>query len=281
VKINLLVNKWLRKAKWFLLAILNNQVPFKDIHKISEPFNTWDKYSASSESSKLVFLSWKTNWLTKNHFLEITKIVSENPTWKFIFFDNKSEDLWMQNHFKNKLIYQIYQESKFGAMKSDIFRYCLLLEYGGMFLSINMTLNKEIDEFIFNHNSFIVSVTELAYHSSFFEGENIGKYFGKSFVQSCIVSGKGHPINQIAIKLIEDRYLVCKGQKYGEVDRAIWWFTGPYLLTDAIALYLAKGGRDIVELGKDFDGILMRSNQAKFRYLFEPSYIGYKNCKII
>lgn len=279
--ITLLVSKWLRRAKWLLLAILKNQVPFKDIHKIIKPFNNWDKNLAEREISKVVFLSWKTNWLTKKHFLEIKKLVLKNPTWEFIYFDNKAEDLWMQNNFKDKLIYQIYKESKFGAMKSDIFRYCLLSEYGGIFLSINMLLDKKIDDLIANQESFLVSVTDLPYYSSFFEGDYVEKYFGKSFVQSCLISPKGHPITKIAIKLIEDRYLICKGQRYGEVDRAIWWFTGPYLLTDAIAFYLSKGGTDIVELGKDFDSNLIRSHQAKFRYLFEPSYIGYRNCKII
>jgi mannosyltransferase OCH1-like enzyme len=277
------ISQLLRRSKWILLAVLRIQFPLRDIYSITEPFNE-SKIGPNSDFPKIVFLSWKTKWITRGHFKEIKEQILKNPSWKFYFFDDKSELMWMRDNYEKKPILKIYEEAKFGAIRSDIFRYCLILRYGGIFISINMLFKGDLEDLHNNKKAFLISTTALPYNSSYARNKALEKYQGKSFIQSCIVSSKDHEILINAIKLIEDRYFVCKQQSYGLVDKAVWWFTGPYLLTDAILMYMSDHINElteVIEISADLKHLLIRSRLANFRYIFAPSYIGYKNCYIV
>ena len=42
----------------------------------------------------------------------------------------------MLDNYKNKLIYEIYKKSQIPVQKIDIFRYCYVLKYGGIWLDL-------------------------------------------------------------------------------------------------------------------------------------------------
>lgn len=90
---------------------------------------------------------------TSNLPLEIVEIVQHNkrlcPRYKFVFYDDEQCETFIKTHFEER-IYNAYLalNKKFGAMKADFFRYCVLYKMGGVYLDIKSKILKPLGEII-------------------------------------------------------------------------------------------------------------------------------------
>jgi mannosyltransferase OCH1-like enzyme len=246
---------------------------------------TEDCVQSNLASNKpLVFIAWRTSSITKSHYDQLESFVKCNPQFSFYFFDDKLQDIWMLHNFSKSTLLKAYNSSSFGACKSDIFRYCLIWTYGGIFASINYLPTCPLSEFLpLALDTFVVSPSSLGYKSPFATNTHIADIEGKAIAQFWICSVKGHPILELALSLIVERFNSFCNVSFKEVDRAIWFLTGPFLLTDAIHKFLAQTEwpkTQVTLLGEDFSGRVRRSKKANYRYIFAPSYIGFRNSTI-
>ena len=84
-----------------------------------------------------IYQTWENSLFGKSHYKEIMKFRSINNNFNFYLYDKKKRDDYMNNKWSHHKILQIYNKAKFGQMKADIFRYCILYERGGYYFDIN------------------------------------------------------------------------------------------------------------------------------------------------
>jgi hypothetical protein len=93
---------------------------------------------------RTIFLTWKTRKLGQIMFTSLMTIVSHNPEYEVILFDDHDME-WFVCHQFAKLVtpYSIspylYSKLKAGAARADVFRMMVVYTYGGVYLDIDMT----------------------------------------------------------------------------------------------------------------------------------------------
>ena len=108
---------------------------------------------------KKIFQTWevKENQMTE----EMQKIVNTwkqfNPDYEYHFYDNHDCELFIKNNF-SKRIYEVYCRIIPSAYKADLWRYCILYKYGGVYVDIDTICMNSIDKFLYNQLEFVSAV---------------------------------------------------------------------------------------------------------------------------
>jgi len=93
-------------------------------------FQTWETKNLSSGFKGLT-QSWKDN----------------NPNYAYFLYDDNERKEFIKKHF-NKKIYNAYCRIIPGAFRADLWRYCILYIYGGIFVDIDSICMNSIDSFL-------------------------------------------------------------------------------------------------------------------------------------
>ena len=151
------------------------------------------------------------------------KILNAMATWKrnsndfnYYFYNNQMCDEFMKKNFDDKTN-QAYNKLPMGVMKADLWRYCVIYKYGGIYADAD-TICK-INPQIFLNNSYLTVAPEPGYNY---------------FCQWTFAAPAGSPILKSIIDLSVDRILntEIKG------EHIIHYLTGPECFTDGIIKYL-------------------------------------------
>jgi len=152
------------------------------------------------------------------------KLVNAMKSWtrfsnefNYCFYDNKLCEQFMMQNFSGK-IYDAYKKLPMGVMKADLWRYCIIYRYGGIYADIDTICN--VNPNIFINNSYLTVAPEL--------GTNY-------FCQWTFSAPQGSPILKYIIDLSVDRIINISEIK-GE--HIIHYLTGPSCFTDGIINYL-------------------------------------------
>jgi len=113
-----------------------------------------------------------------------------NPKLDHRFFDDAEQQRWMKVHFVEA--FPAWQSMKLPAARADLFRYCLLYRYGGVWSDVDITPHTDI----FQH---IDLRAELVVVHDGGMGE---KYLYNAF----IAAKRGHPVLRKAIDIVLDHY---------------------------------------------------------------------------
>jgi len=105
---------------------------------------------------KLIF---KTSWQTINNFPEemqnaLKDTINLNPGYQIYYFDDTDCNNFMKNFGPSE--YSAYNKLIPSAFKSDLFRYCILYKYGGIYSDIGHVMKKSFNTIIGDSNLVIV-----------------------------------------------------------------------------------------------------------------------------
>jgi hypothetical protein len=78
-----------------------------------------------------------------------------NPEYKHVLHDKNERSDFIKNNFDER-VYNAYVKIKAGAFKADLWRYCVLYEYGGVYADIDTLCLGKIDDFIGTNASVFV-----------------------------------------------------------------------------------------------------------------------------
>ena len=149
-----------RKIRLFAKALLLGEFPFIRIDNLFKPM---PQESDFGDYRKHCYITWKNNQLARSHAKDLAKFISINSDFDFHFFDDKAQQLWMEENFPNTRILEIYNCMKFPAAKSGIFRYSIVRKLGGTYFSINRFTYLPIQELIGNLDDFRLSFSKVPY----------------------------------------------------------------------------------------------------------------------
>jgi mannosyltransferase OCH1-like enzyme len=125
-------------------AILLNELP---VHELEE-----NRPALQSGYSKgippNVYQSWANNRFGKTHLQQLLFFRAVNPDLNFFLLSDKDVNAYMHEFWGGHPIFKIYCSAKYGQMKNDIFRYCILYERGGFYFDINKGISKPISSLL-------------------------------------------------------------------------------------------------------------------------------------
>ncbi len=92
-----------------------------------------------------IFMTWYTKDLTTNMKDSIEEIKSNNPEFNFYIYDDEDCRNFLKKYFVNDVV-NAFDSLIPGAYKADLWRYCVLYYYGGIYVDIKY---KSINNFKF------------------------------------------------------------------------------------------------------------------------------------
>jgi mannosyltransferase OCH1-like enzyme len=87
----------------------------------------------------------------------LNKKKEKNPTYKYFLYDSNDRENFIKNNF-SKQIYDAYCRILPGAYKADLWRYCVLYIYGGVYIDIDTICIGKLDDFLLKKIDFICTI---------------------------------------------------------------------------------------------------------------------------
>lgn len=220
-----------------------------------------------------VVQTWEVNRFGRRHKKGLLGFRARNPNLSFELLDRVARDTFMEN-FSDPKISQIYFDSKFGTMRSDIFRYAYLLSKGGYYCDISMNLSGRITAQHSRTASAVISFEDNpALRLAPKQVADRLEYPCNLMAIWLLGFTPEHPILQKVLDQIKDEIDDYRGKVFHVPKSAILALTGPAAFTRAVWSYLRAHSDLSVEFaGIDFNRLGHAHPGAGYRHLQFPSY---------
>lgn len=193
---------------------------------------------------KNIFQSWYTKDLDPRLKEKIINFRRMNPLYKYYLYDDKEIDEFVNKYYEGEIA-DCYNKLNIIVAKVDFWRYLILYKYGGIYVDMDSSINKNLDKLIKENDQAIITAES-----------NLDCY-----VQWGLIFSKEHPILKKTIDLIVEN---IKNNRY---PNDIHKMTGPTVYTKAID-YVNKNlfnkiiNKKQIESGTD---ITFRNNNISYR----------------
>lgn len=131
---------------------------------------------------KHIYQTWKTHNLPHGITNIIRQFMNINPGWCHHLYDDTEMADFIRVHFPGR-VYEAFKSLAIGAAKADIWRYCVLYKYGGVYLDIDADIKAPLDKLIRDNDDAIITREQVA----------------GLFNQWILIFSKGHPLLKVAI----------------------------------------------------------------------------------
>lgn len=91
---------------------------------------------------KIVFSTWKTKNLPEHMRENYKSLISQNPDCKFYLYDDEDCRILIKKFFPEKIL-KTYDKLIPPAYKADLWRYCVLYKFGGIYLDIKFNCTND------------------------------------------------------------------------------------------------------------------------------------------
>lgn len=259
-------------------AILTGEIPEKDGASLFLNPISWLKEQRFAKVWQRDRYGWRRyvhmtapdGAVARSHYSELQAFILRNPDYQFFFWDDSACDLFMRNFFLNKDIFDIYDNSRYGIVRADIFRLCVLKELGGIYLDYKSNAKASLSQLSFDDGKGYLLQTE-----------------GK--IQEPEVMAN---LRLPAAKLLTNWFLafppdhwflgraldeIVKGPPFGVDERSfrewVWAFTGPRMIT-RVANAHWRPGIDVELLSSENStlGLVYACKGSWVRALIHPHY---------
>jgi mannosyltransferase OCH1-like enzyme len=169
------------------------------------------------------------------------------PEYGYYFYTDEMCDVFMKNEMSQEFdqIYTAYKKLPVAVMKADLWRYCILYKYGGIYADVDAICKCDPNTFTCNP-SMLVLAPENSTH----------------LCQWCFAACAGSPILKQIIELSIQRILTVTSFKKPHI---IHYLTGPCVFTDGIEKYLVSQNMRIFEDKKKYY-VYKNSGMICFKY---------------
>jgi hypothetical protein len=192
-------------------------------------------------------------WYTKNisdQFRELTQTwINNNLNYAYFLFDDNDCELFIKKNFEIQ-VYNAYCRIIPGAFKADLWRYCILYIYGGVYVDIDTICINTIDDYLNNDIEFMTPI----------DLNNCPHYGKYNLFNSFIASIPKHPI------LLDCINRIVHNVENNIVPFSNLDFSGPGVLGKSTNLFL-KLDENTSFIGKE--GIINKIKFLKFEYKTE------------
>ncbi len=245
-----------------------------------------DRINQSSLKQRIptnVYQTWENNLFGKTHAKYINQFRDLNPELSFYLYDKDKRDNYMKKNWNNHNITEIYFNSLLGPMRADIFRYCILHEFGGYYFDIGKGCKTPLNLLHKSNHEAILTYED----NTFFFPPSSHKNFEllrpfNYILQWGLAFSAKHKFLESLINEICDNYKFYKGIEFKNPKLAILNFTGPGMYTKVMRRYIENHDiNTFKELDIKFNNNgIFKLKGSSFRHYVVPSYTYFKNMKI-
>lgn len=200
---------------------------------------------------KTIYQSWHTRELHPYVQSQIDRMKQLNPGYRHVIYTDAEMDEFVDEHFPGEIA-ECYHRLNIIVAKVDLWRYLVLYTYGGIYLDMDSSILKPLDELIRDEDDAIVA----------FETNRV------YMVQWALIFSKGHPILKRVIEL------VVANIQQNAFPNDIHKMTGPSVYTRAIESIRNEQDLDGVEIGPNADITYPIGNHRSYR-LFGIDYAPF------
>jgi len=263
----------------WMMARIFSELPLSSLRPIYSVVSDLDQKIPNN-----VYQTWQIDKVGQTHLSELAKFRSLNSKYSFYFYDEKQMDEYMTTYFRHDDILDVYRRAKYGPLKTDIWRYCILWERGGVYFDISKMLGIPLAQ--------LIEPTDLGIIS--FEANDSPiqcppavasqlQYPRKTVLNWGLMFVKGHPFLRLVIDRIVEKAPNYVGREVSNVRSAILELSGPHHFTECLYSYIERSGSDhIKQAGLDFFQNGIFNIRGSFvRYVTMPSYARRANGVIL
>jgi len=109
--------------------------------KISIPKNIYQTYSNNE-------------YHNESHYNSVQTLMELNPSYNYYFYNDKECRLFIKDNFEESVL-NAYDRLYPTAYKADLFRYCLMYIYGGLYIDHKYVLRKSFDDIINEEDKYL------------------------------------------------------------------------------------------------------------------------------
>ena len=171
-------------------------------HKIPKQiFQCFKKKELSNDFQQIVN-TWKTN----------------NPDYIYSFYDDNDCEVFISKFFEERII-NAYRRILPGGFKADLWRYCILYVYGGIYVDLDTLCLGKIDDFLTSDTEFMTPI-------------DLG---GNHMLFNCFIASV--PKSPILLNCIER---IVRSVETNSIPESRMDFSGPGVLGKAVNKYLGR-----------------------------------------
>ena len=153
-----------------------------------------------------IFQTWETKILPKNMKLATESLIKCNPEFEYFLYDDKDCETFIKNNYSNDVL-NAYNILIPGAYKADLWRYCILYFYGGIYADIKFKSNNNFKFINLINEEYYVKDIEASFNG-IYNGLIISKQRNIKLLQ-CIEQ----IVSNTKLKFYGDSYLHVTGPK--------------------------------------------------------------------
>ena len=180
----------------------------------------------------------------------------KNTDYNYHFYSDSDMDDFIKNNF-SKNVYKAFNLCPVPVLKADLWRYCIIYHYGGIYADMDTILNTNIN--IFDKKALLIGVPENDTH----------------LCNWIFAAPKKSPILEAVIDLSVKRILKHDFERRDK-EHYIHYLTGPGCFTDGFEKWL-----DLVNLPlmnkSNLRGMYRHYKFEKILYIYDNNYF-HKNC---
>lgn len=145
------------------------------------------KHLGGTEKSSLIPKTLYLTYKTKDIPPQILQhFQTWNPGWNIQFYDDQDCIAFLKKHYPERYV-NFFQQVKYGPIKADLWRLCVLHKYGGVYCDVDLILLKGVEQFLEPTANF---ASCLGY-----EGSN-------QIFQAFLAATPGHPILKDCMEML-------------------------------------------------------------------------------
>ena len=185
-----------------------------------------------SHIPKKIFKTWGSNQVSDGMYNAIYTWIDKNPEWEFYLFDDAMCRDFIRDNFPHNVL-ESYDNIIPKAYKADLWRYCVLYIYGGVYSDIKQQLICSINDIISDDTEFL----------SIKDGNMKYSEFNGYIYQAFLCAKPKHIFFKNAIDMI------VENSSTGEYGNDTLSITGPGLLGKAINKSLNRDLNSVILAG--------------------------------
>ena len=198
----------------------NSQAIQLILSKYVSSFLNQNYLSSQITIPKNIFQTQKSqDYVNNNRILKNCQKSWKETDYKYHFYSDSKMCDFIKNNF-SKDVYKAFNLCPVPVMKADLWRYCVIYHYGGIYSDLDTILKTNID--IFEKKALFVGTTESTHF----------------LCNYCFAAPKGSPILKEIIDLSVQRILEYDFSK--RYEHYIHFLTGPECMTDGFEIWLDK-----------------------------------------
>ena len=175
---------------------------------------------------KKIYQTWETKNLKPCLNTLIEQVKTQNKNYEHYLFDKNDQRDFIKDNFQ-PLILQVYDRIIPGGFKADLWRYCILYTYGGIYCDIDMICHNSFDLVIKDNVELFMPIDPK-------EGTH-------NLLNSFIGVVPNHPVMKNCIDIIVDN---VTNNTWWDGDKLPLEFSGPGVLGKALNNFLKRDPRD-------------------------------------